>query len=59
MKPSIRTMDYVALVQDQILGLDEVPKDIQTEVGKWSGYLMTGQKPEEEVANSEPGNQTN
>lgn len=58
MKPSIRTMDYVALAQDHILGLDEVPKDIQAEVSKWSGYFMTGQVPEE-AADSESGNQTN
>lgn len=59
MKPSIRTIDYTALVQDGIMTIDEVPKDIQTEVAKWSGYFVTGKQEAGEGAKDEPSNQTN
>lgn len=59
MKPSIRTIDYTALVQDGIMTIDEVPKDIQAEVAKWSGYFVTGKQEMEEGAKDESSNQTN
>lgn len=58
MKPSIRTIDYTALVQDGIMTIYEVPKDIQAEVSKWLGYFVTGkQEPETEAKSNESNNQ--
>lgn len=42
MKPSIRTIDYVVLVQSAVIELDEVPSDIQEEVTKWLSFFVTG-----------------
>lgn len=58
MKPSIRTIDYTALVQDGIMTMDEVPKDVQSEVAKWAGYFVTGKQEAEEGAKDESSNQT-
>lgn len=57
MKPSTLTIDYVALVQDGILTINDVPQNLQSEVSKWSSYFLTGK--ETEVGADEPGNQTN
>lgn len=39
MKPNTRILDYVTLVQDGVLTLDDVPQDISKEVTKWVRYL--------------------
>lgn len=39
MKPNTRILNYVTLVQDGILTLDDVPQDISKEVTKWVRYL--------------------
>lgn len=39
MKPNTRILDYVTLVQDGVLTLDDVPQDIAKEVTKWVRYL--------------------
>lgn len=39
MKPNTRILDYTALVQDDVLTLDDVPQDIVKEVTKWVRYL--------------------
>lgn len=39
MKPNTRILDYVTLVQDGVLTLDDVPQDINKEVTKWTRYL--------------------
>mgnify|MGYP003415556744 FL=1 len=39
MKPNTRILNYVTLVQDGILTLDDVPQDITKEVTKWVRYL--------------------
>lgn len=39
MKPNTRILDYVTLVQDGVLTLDDVPQDIKTQVTKWVRYL--------------------
>ena len=39
MKPNTRILDYTALVQDDVLTLDDVPQDIAKEVTKWVRYL--------------------
>lgn len=39
MKPNTRILDYVTLVQDGVLTLDDVPQDIVKEVTKWTRYL--------------------
>ena len=39
MKPNTRILDYVTLVQDGVLILDDVPQDITKEVTKWVRYL--------------------
>lgn len=39
MKPNTRILDYVALVQDGVLTLDDVPQDIKGAVTKWVRYL--------------------
>lgn len=57
MKPSILTMDYVALVQDGVMTINDVPQNLQSEVSKWSGYFLDGKESEAEP--NEPGNQTN
>lgn len=38
-KPNTRVMDYVTLVQDTILAIDEVPADIREDVTKWIRYF--------------------
>ena len=35
MKPNTRILNYVTLVQDGVLTLDDVPQDIAKEVTKW------------------------
>lgn len=57
MKPSILTMDYVALVQDGVMTINDVPQNLQSEVSKWSGYFLDGA--ETEAESNEPGSQTN
>lgn len=39
MKPNTRILDYVTLVQDGVLTLDDVPQDIKAQVTKWERYL--------------------
>ena len=39
MKPNTRILNYVTLVQDGVLTLDDVPQDISKEVTKWVRYL--------------------
>lgn len=39
MKPNTRILDYVTLVQDGVLTLDDIPQDITKEVTKWVRYL--------------------
>lgn len=39
MKPNTRILNYVTLVQDGVLTLDDVPQDIVKEVTKWVRYL--------------------
>ena len=39
MKPNTRILNYVTLVQDGVLILDDVPQDIAKEVTKWVRYL--------------------
>lgn len=39
MKPNTRILDYVTLVQEGVLTLDDVPQDIAKEVTKWVRYL--------------------
>lgn len=39
MKPNTRILDYVTLVQDGVLTLDDVPQDIKVQVTKWVRYL--------------------
>lgn len=39
MKPNTRILNYVTLVQEGVLTLDDVPQDITKEVTKWVRYL--------------------
>lgn len=39
MKPNTRILNYVTLVQDGVLTLDDVPQDIAKEATKWVRYL--------------------
>ena len=39
MKPNTRILDYVTLVQDGVLTLDDVPQDVKVQVTKWVRYL--------------------
>lgn len=39
MKPNTRILDYVTLVQDGVLTLDDVPQDVKQSVTKWVRYL--------------------
>lgn len=39
MKPNTRILDYVTLVQDGVLTLDDIPQDITKETTKWVRYL--------------------
>lgn len=39
MKPNTRILDYVVLIQDGVLTLDDVPQDIKGAVTKWVRYL--------------------
>lgn len=53
-KPNARIIDYVALVQDNVLTIEEVPADIREDVTEWIRYF-SGIKDEEtkDVANNE------
>lgn len=57
MKPNTRIMNYVTLVQDGVLVLDDVPQDIKKEVTKWMRYLA-GIKDETMVKDPEPAKAT-
>lgn len=39
MKPNTRILDYVTLVQDGVLTVDDAPQDIRSEVTKWVRYF--------------------
>lgn len=39
MKPNTRVLDYVTLVQDGVMTVDDVPQDIKNEVTKWVRYF--------------------
>ena len=39
MKPNTRILNYVTLVQDGVLTLDDVPQDVKQSVTKWVRYL--------------------
>ena len=39
MKPNTRILDYVTLVQDGIMTVDDAPQDIRAEVTKWVSYF--------------------
>lgn len=39
MKPNTRILDYIVLIQDGVLTLDDVPQDIKGAVTKWVRYL--------------------
>lgn len=39
MKPNTRILDYVVLIQDGVLTLDDVPQDVKQAVTKWVRYL--------------------
>lgn len=39
MKPNTRVINYVSLIQDGVLTLDDVPQDIKKEVTKLLRYL--------------------
>lgn len=39
MKPNTRILNYVTLVQDGVLTLDDVPQDIAKAVTEWVRYL--------------------
>lgn len=45
MKPSIMTMNYVTLIQDEKMVLAEVPETLRPEVERWLNYFSTGQLP--------------
>lgn len=45
MKPSIMTMNYVTLIQDEKMALAEVPEVLRAEVERWLNYFSTGQLP--------------
>jgi len=38
-KPNTRILDYVTLVQDGVLTVDDAPQDIKAEVTKWVRYF--------------------
>lgn len=40
MKPNTRIIDYIALVQDGLMTVDDVPQDIKKEVTKWVRYFQ-------------------
>ena len=40
MKPNTRILNYVTLVQDGVLTIDDVPQDIAKNVTKWLRYLQ-------------------
>ena len=39
MKPNTRILDYVTLVQDGVMTVDDAPQDIRAEVTKWVRYF--------------------
>lgn len=39
MKPNVRILDYVALIQEGCMTLDDVPQDIKQSVTKWVRHL--------------------
>lgn len=38
-KPNTRILDYVTLVQDGVMTVDDAPQDIRAEVTKWVRYF--------------------
>lgn len=40
MKPVTRVIDYVVLVQDNVMAIDDVPVDVKGEVTKWMRYFQ-------------------
>ena len=55
MKPNTRVINYVSLIQDGVLTLDDVPQDVQKEVTRWSRYL-SGMNDNGMVKDTEPVN---
>lgn len=45
MKPSIMTMNYVTLIQEEKMTIAEVPETLRPEVERWLNYFSTGQLP--------------
>lgn len=41
-KPSLQVMNYIALVQSSVIGIDEVPNYIKADVEKWLDFFKTG-----------------
>ncbi len=39
MKPNTRILNYVTLVQDGVMTVDDAPQDIRAEVTKWVRYF--------------------
>jgi hypothetical protein len=39
--PNTRVIDYVVLIQDNIMSIQDVPADIRDEVAKWLKYFQT------------------
>lgn len=48
--PNARTIDYVALIQEGIMTVENVPQDARNEVTKWLEHFQAPTK-KEEVAN--------
>ncbi|WP_168184583.1 hypothetical protein [Lactobacillus xujianguonis] len=48
-KPNTRVIDYVTLVQDNVLAIDGVPADIREDVTKWIRYFSGIQETKVEV----------
>lgn len=42
--PNTRVMDYVVLVQDGVMTVENVPADVQGEVTKWLEYFQAAPK---------------
>lgn len=51
--PNTRTIDYVSLVQDKIMSIEDVPSDIQAEVTKWLEYFQAPAKAKKAVIDNE------
>ncbi|CCI81749.1 CD1375 family protein [Lactobacillus hominis] len=43
-KPSIRVIDYVVLVQSNVMTIEDVPSDIQGKVAEWLSFFVDGKK---------------